>query len=236
MVQTIEPRGKEQFWPRRINQYVPACQFHSDYVPGMSNSINLGTPAVADTDGLLDGVDASAAGTITVAGNAALGAIGAVSDAPYGRNVTMTANGASTAAVTVKGRDYLGQPMSESLVGSSGADAGVKAFMYVDELITLDTDGDSDADFGWGDVLGLPVKVLKVLAEEADGVIETTLGTLVGPVLTDPQTLVTGDPRGTYNPQTTLDGSVEITIHAIVSNDINASDNGGFFGIAQFYA
>lgn len=223
------------YLPTSINQYVPNCSFVADAHNGRAARTSLGTPAVADTDGLLDGVDTTATtGSITVTGNANLGAIGATSDAPYGRNVTVTGAGAGSKVVTIVGKDYLGQPMQETITCSTGNGAGLKAF-YVVESITLGAvAGDNDSDFGWGDVLGLPYKCIKILSEEADGAIEATLGTHVTPVLTDPQTATTGDPRGTYNPQTTLDGSTEITVTAIYDNDANASGNGGFFGISHF--
>lgn len=222
--------------PLTINQYVPACAFVADARSGDATRVSLGTPAVADTDGLLDGVDTTAtSGDITVTGNANLGAIGAIADAPYGRNVTVTGAGVGAKVVTIKGKDYMGQPMQETITCSSGNGAGVKAFKKVETITLGAVAGDNDSDFGWGDVLGLPYKTIKVLSEEADGVVEATLGTHVGPVLTDPQTATTGDPRGTYNPQTTLDGSTEITITAIFDNSVDGtSGNGGYFGIAHY--
>lgn len=225
------------YYPTRINQYVPAMSCAAGVIYGSPFRVSLGTPAVADTDGLLDGVNTTAtSGSITVTGNANLGAIGAEADAPYGRNVTVTGAGSGAKVVTIVGKDYLGQPMKETITCSSGDGAGVKAFKTVTEIELGAVAGDSDTDFGWGDVLGLPYKTVKVLSEEADGAVEGTLGTFVGPVLTDPQTATTGDPRGTYNPQTTLDGSVEITVALICDNSVNSDGNGGLHGIAHFYA
>lgn len=223
------------YLPTNINQYVPACAMVADARNGDATRISLGTPAVADTDGLLNGVDTTAtSGDITVTGNALLGAIGATADAPYGRNVTVTGAGAGSKVLTIKGKDYLGQPMQETITCTTGDGAGVKAFKVVDTITLGAVAGDSDTDFGWGDVLGLPFKCIKILSEEADGVTEATLGTHVGPVLTDPQTATTGDPRGTYNPQTTLDGSAEITVTAIFDNSVNSSGNGGYHGISHY--
>lgn len=230
------------YYPSSINQYVPACTFVADAIPGQACRVTFGTPNVADTDALLNAasMDLDAAATETFTTFDGVLSTG-IMDAPYGRNVTVTASGTPNATVTctVTGKDYLGQTMTESFTIASGATTGtgLKAFKTVTSIAH---DGNASAAVtgtaGFGDVLGLPYKTIKVLSEEADGAIEGTLGTLVTPVLTDPQTATTGDPRGTYNPQTTLDGSTEITITAIFDNSTNSSGNGGFFGISHYHA
>tara|TARA_Y100000034_G_C6887065_1_gene407415 strand:+ start:1112 stop:2140 length:1029 start_codon:yes stop_codon:yes gene_type:complete len=58
-------------------------------------------------------------------------------------------------------------------------------------------------------------------------------GSFTPPVLTDPQTTTTGDPRGTYTPGTTLDGTLEIEVCYIPDSFRNASGNGGLHGIVH---
>lgn len=55
------------------------------------------------------------------------------------------------------------------------------------------------------------------------------------PVLTDPQTLTLGDPRGTYEPILTPDGS-EIIVGLVGDPAYNASGNGGYHGIRHVIA
>jgi hypothetical protein len=55
-------------------------------------------------------------------------------------------------------------------------------------------------------------------------------------VLTDPQTATTGDPRGTYAPNVTLDGSTEVEIYAIADRGVNDDGNGGLLGIKHYFA
>lgn len=55
------------------------------------------------------------------------------------------------------------------------------------------------------------------------------------PDLTDAATSTTGDPRGTYEPLRTLDGS-EIIVSMLGNNAVNASGNGGLHGIRHYYA
>lgn len=51
------------------------------------------------------------------------------------------------------------------------------------------------------------------------------------PVLTDPQTTTTGDPRGTYESLATMDGVVTVHVGIIGDNAVNSSGNGGLHGI-----
>ena len=135
--------------------------------------------------GLLDGVATTTQGTVlTLAGNANLGAIGLEADATYGRNVTFTGAGSGSITMLIRGRDYLGQPMAELVTGSTGAGASAKAFKWIDTITTGAANGDSDSDFGWGDVLGLPYRTVRIIGEEADEVNVATLGTFVSAVNT----------------------------------------------------
>jgi len=56
------------------------------------------------------------------------------------------------------------------------------------------------------------------------------------PILTDPQTLTTGDPRGTYEPLMTPDGASEIVVGLVGDNAKNSSGNGGLHGIRHVVA
>lgn len=51
--------------------------------------------------------------------------------------------------------------------------------------------------------------------------------------LTDPQTATTADPRGSYEPLMTLNGS-DITVGMLVDNSVNTAERGGLYGIAHF--
>jgi hypothetical protein len=56
------------------------------------------------------------------------------------------------------------------------------------------------------------------------------------PDTTDPATVSTGDPRGTYESIVTMDGAKEIIVALIGDNSVNTSDNGGLHGIQHYYA
>lgn len=54
------------------------------------------------------------------------------------------------------------------------------------------------------------------------------------PVLTDPQTAILGDPRGTYEALTTYDGAKEIIVGLTGDPAINSNNRGGLHGIAHY--
>lgn len=65
--------------------------------------------------------------------------------------------------------------------------------------------------------------------------LEITPSQITLPVLTDPQTLTTGDPRGTYESLLTPDGS-EIIVGLVGDPSYNAAGNGGLHGIRHVIA
>lgn len=234
------------YLPLDVNQYCPACAMVADARYGDTTRISFGKPVVADTDGIIKDAAALNVDTVTTVLKAVFdGAVGGDLGSRWGRNVTITASAAvgvgTEVIVTVTGRDYLGQPITENITvtHANGTDtqSGLKAFKEVTKLYS---DGGGSADetieVGFGDVLGIPYKAVKVISEEFADAIEGTLGTLVTPVLTDPGTITTGEPRGTYDPQSTLNGTSELCATFIFDNSVNSSGNGGYHGIAHYSA
>jgi len=152
----------------------------------------------------------------------------------FGRNVTVVASGAATSTVTITGRDYLGQPMVETLtLNGTTSVAGNKAFKYIDKIAWGAT-ASTTINVGTGTKFGLPYRMQNVLAEMSDRARVATLGTFVAGLLTDPQTATTGDPRGTYVPNTTPDGTKYLAATFLPNSFVNANGNGGLYGIAHF--
>lgn len=212
-----------------FNYYVPAMQGGADMAQFLSGRVTLGKPIVAAAAGILSAASINAAlDTTTFAATSLPANMG-----PYGRNVTVVASGAATSNVTVIGRDYLGQPMRESFtLNGTTPVVGTKAFKYVDR-ITAGVTAATTINVGFGTRFGVPYKVVAVEREYAAGV-AAAAGTLTGPVLTDPQTATTGDPRGLYTPTTTPNGTTEIEMDVQYSNFVNTSGNGGLHGIKHF--
>lgn len=213
------------FRNRRYNAYVPACGYSAEVIHGAPYMVDFGTPIAADADAILDGVSIDAAVDTTTFGTD-------TADAPFGRNLTVVASGAATSNVTVYGKDYLGQQVTESFTLTGAVSVvGLKAFKWIDR-ITAGITAATTIDVGFGDRLGLPFRMSNVMEETANGA-EAAVGTFVAGVLTDPQTTTTGDPRGTYDATTAYNGSNRIMATFLPYNVLNSSGNGGLFGIAH---
>lgn len=212
------------FFPRRINMYVPAMAYSSDVNWNGVTRINFGAPAAANATAIAN------AQSIAVAGSFDVSATGTIAD-KYGRTLSIVGSGATTASVSAVGLDYLGQPVMETFTLNGATPvAGKKAFKTVSAIVVNTTTGATTVNLGTGAGLGLPYKALRAEWETANGAI-VTAGTLTAPVLTDPQTATAGDPRGTYAPTTTMNGTNIITAAFSFVNDVNTANNGGLHGI-----
>lgn len=215
--------------------YVPAMQAAADLGQLLDKRVSFGAPAVAAA-----AANDIATGLVANGGVVITTTVAKTADAPFGRSVAVKASGATGAnmTATVIGRDYLGQPMRESLViaNADGTNTinGLKAFKYVDKILT-DGGASSAVTFavGFGGKLGLPYTTRAVEREYANQVVAAA-GTFVAGALTDPQTIASGDPRGTYTPTTTLNGATIIEIDAQFSNYVNANNRGGLHGVPHF--
>lgn len=212
-----------------FNYYVPSMQAGADLAQNRKNRISFGAPVDVQAAGILSAQSiAAAVDTTTFAAaytNAKMG--------PFGRNLTVVASGAATSNVTVIGRDYLGQPMRESFtLNGTTPVLGLKAFKYIDR-VTAGITGGTTINLGWGTKFGVPWKTRAVYREYVDQVLAAA-GTLTAPVLTDPQTTTTGDPRGLYVPTTTPDGVKVLEADVEVDAGVNAAGRGGLHGIVHF--
>jgi hypothetical protein len=154
------------------------------------------------------------------------------------RNVTLTAAGANTATGLVVGYDQYGQRMTESFAApATSTVAGNKAFKEILSITFSATPG-SNVSAGFGDKLGLPVRVVDagyVIAAKWAGVLAADAGTFVAAVQTDPATASTGDVRGTYTPSSASNGTRRLVM-AIGLNGIMVGPNAtrtGAAGVTQ---
>src|SRR5262252_3704384 len=217
------------FAPARISMYCPAMRYSSDVNYNGMTRVSFGSPAVASATNILSAQSINTAVTVDLTSST----INAVLDAPYGRALQVVASGAATSTVQINGYDYLGQPMTETLTLNGATPVlGKKAFKYLRNAVCGLTAG-TTINLGTQNIFGLPYKTIKVDHETSDQAL-VAAGTLAEPVLTDPQTATTGDPRGTYTPTTTPDGSKVLTCDCMMQNDVNTSNRGGLHGIAQF--
>jgi hypothetical protein len=216
------------FFPRRLSEYVPAMQYCADVANGGGVRISFGAPALAVAAGILSAQSIAVAGSVQAAS-----LLSSTLDAPYGRNLTYVASGASTATITVDGWDYLNQPMSEQVTLNGATPVvGKKCFKYLRQITNTVTAA-TTINVGPGATVGLPYKALSVYAETTDSALAAA-GTLIAADLTDPATATTGEPRGAYTSTTAFNGAKVITATFEFDNDVNAAGNGGLHGIVHF--
>jgi hypothetical protein len=178
-------------YPRSINQYVPLMEFAADVVDG-KHFVSLGAPSTLDSDGILNNASATNSatsysssdwettfdGSSTHIGETVAGSL----NAKYGRCLTLVGTAGSNHVVTITGRDYLGQIMSEALTLSGTVIIyGQKAFKYVDTIAAAAGAASDTFDAGWTDVLGLPYRSTQLLGWTEDN-INKEVGTYVIPV------------------------------------------------------
>lgn len=188
--------------------------------------IALGSPLVADPNFICESQANGEAKTLTLTNT--------VLDVP--RIVTVDADDVGTAVLTITGKDEYGEVMVEEITMDGTTEVpGLKAFKTITS-VTTNASSTGDIIVGFGDVLGLPYRVDEngFLMAYADGALDLTtsavLGTLVAAVTATP-TATTGDVRGTYNPNTTLDDTVEF---AVLVKIASTATKVGAYGADQY--
>lgn len=217
------------FYPARVNMYVPSMKFAADIQFNSSNLVQFGAPAAAAT--------IHASGALTTGVAAAFLNLGLSVVDIWGRGLSVVASAASTRTFQVRGRDYLGQPMTftGALNGATPVDIP-KAFKYVDQVnygasadvvaVTLSTSGK----------LGLPYATMALIAslESASGgggLAAATAGTLTVRDQTSPATATTTDPRGLYVPNGSLNGT-----RVIAAQFMYAFADDSLHGVQHFFS
>jgi hypothetical protein len=218
-------------FPRRVNDYVKAMMYSADVNYNGVTRVSFGAPLAPNAVlALAGGSLANANTTIDLSGVLAF-------PEAYGRTATIVGSGAgATGVVTLYGWDYLGQPIRSDITLNGVTPVPIpKAYKSFMSLVSPTAQAGITVNIGSGPGLGLPYRALRVEWEVANGV-AVAAGTLTAPVLTDPQTATTGDPRGTYAPTTALNGTNIISAAFDFANDVNTSNNGGLHGIQHYTA
>jgi hypothetical protein len=218
-----------------INCYVPAMQYGAAVIGLGPTRFDLGVPATAGAIATLINAQGAAGPISYLASPLTI-------DARYGRTITLTPSGVPGNAnlVDVVGYDYLGQPLAERFTGSAAAATaivGLCAWKYIiGTRLGLAATNAVTLSIGLGASLGLPYKGRIIAATE--GTTEMTYAQIntnkVEAVLTDPATVLTGDPRGLYTPTTAPNGVLRYGLVMNGDPSVNAAGNGGLHGIRQF--
>ena len=234
------PSQSPKAFHQGINNYVPGMAYASDVIHGQPTAFSLGKPAAAA---------AASLGTITNGANAVANTffpLNIVVDSPYGRvlRVDLSAVPGNTPVYELQGTDYLGQPVAKRFTGGAAVTtttAGGAAAIYRItgvKVITAATNA-GNITIGTTGILGMPYKGNIAWAKEGNppAIIDQAgiFAKWVQAVLTDPQTLTLGDPRGTYAP-TTLNGVNEPFVGLEGDPWVNAAGNGGLHGVKHVVA
>lgn len=174
------------------------------------------------------------AGAITLNGSLVTSGV-ATLDVP--RCVAIT-SGSDDSGITfnVIGTDGYGNTQVETITGASGAPGttnGVKAFKTVTS-VTHTGSVAGTLTIGTTTKLGLPFRVLEgpsLITHQAGTVITPDAGTLVVGSTTDPQLATSNDPRGTYAPSGTLNGTNVVILGAYI---VDPSDYAGIRGVKTY--
>jgi len=211
------------FHPRRVNQYVKCMQYAMDVNSQGSTRTDFGTPAASSANNVVNAQSIAAAVTLDLTTLAQI-------DAPFGRSLQLTGSATVLAgsAITIRGYDYLNQPMSEVLTSVAGATLiqGIRAFKYLTSVTFAANAGTAPVtmSIGYGGKLGLPYRAIAQRLEVANGVPAGSQGTFVaGPFAQTTNAAGQADPRGTYIPSTTLNGANRVSAHFDYANDFTGT-------------
>lgn len=186
--------------------------------------VDFGTPVVAAVSTLLVATAITPGATILLGPSNGLGRRGIAVDGTFGRTLQITSTAVGDVLVT--GRDYLNQIITQTVTCVVGNVSTLKAYKQIDSIRSVSVTG--NVSIGPGTRLGLPFTCNEIFGEYANGV-NATEGTLTVPVSTSPATALTGDPRGTYLPGSTLNGTTRIELRASFTNRLL----GGLHGVPQ---
>lgn len=221
-------RRNPTYFPQRVNLRVPNMAYTGGIEGNDIITAEFGAPAAAGNAILLS------AQSIAAAGNTSTFASYTASEAQmgkWGRGVRAVASGASTATVTITGRDYLGQRMVETLTLNGITPVlGVKAFRYIDNIAWTATAG-TTMDVGITNLFGLPNKLKAAVNEIKNGAVTANAGTFVAGLAN--ATAATGtnaDVRGTYLPSIVVPDGINTFEVRFIADTSNLHGNRQFAG------
>jgi hypothetical protein len=221
------PQNSQHFdtWNQQVNMYVPDANYSADLdIATGEYRADYGAVAAVSANGVLAGGNWGTAGSSNVFTAGYRDKLG-----PYGRQLSFVSLATAANVVTVLGRDYMGQPIRETLT-LNGATAvnSLKIYRSLDSLSwTAPNGAATTVNIGFTDVLGLPYRTIGVQTWLEDGV-AATAGTLVpGASNSVAQTAGSSDPRGSVDFASASNGIKTFGIIAL-------ADPTELYGIAHY--
>jgi hypothetical protein len=196
--------AKGDYYPVGPNMFVPNMQYAADVFLEGKLFVDLTpnfAPLTASATAFLS------AQSIATAGNTStlLSASTEAQMGKFGRCLQYVASGAATSTVTATGFDYLGQPFIETItLNGTTIVNGTKAFRRVSNIAWTLTGG-TTINVGYRDCFGLPYASQGDSVDYTSSVRSAVQGTFV--VRVAAQTATSGDPRGTFVPNSAANGT-----------------------------
>ncbi len=182
-----------------------------------ARQINYGNVIAPDVDSAAVSQAGTASTALTLNGTLVTGGVATFDKA---RAYTITSAGNDSGITfTVTGTDDYENVLVETTTGANaGTAAGAKAFKTITSVVPSGNTA-ANVEVGHGDVLGFPLFILNatdVTAELVDGA-TAVAGTIVAGDQTTP-TALTGDVRGTYDPNSAANGTLSFALRVEVSD------------------
>lgn len=153
-----------------------------------------------------------------------------VSTQPFGEVISLVASGSESSVVTVAGHDYLGQKMVETItLNGTTAVSGKKAFKDI-EAMTVESAVAADVDLKTTGIVGLEFTAVAKDFILKNGVADATAAITAGAFT---QSATSDDPRGVLSIAHASTGD-EIDCVYNTTDYVNASGNGGLFGVPHY--
>ena len=152
-----------------------------------------------------------------------------ISDMPFGEAIQLVSTAGNTVAVTVEGKDYLGQKMVEQItLNGATAVEGKKAFKLIEKVSTA-ANATADITIETKGVVGLEFCALGKDNIAKNGVADATMAITVG---SRTQNATSADTRGTLDISSATAGDVVDVVYNVT--DYVADDKGGLFGVPHY--
>lgn len=193
--------------------------------------IDLGSPTVGAANNVAASQAVATAKNLTINGTLAVtvnGTLLASLDCPRTLQFVSSNAGDTTQTATINGYDEYGAKVTETVTLNGTTIVTSKKAMVAIISIAISAALAGNITVGTSNTLGLPIALWKsgqILKELQDGAAPTAGTTVAAVQLT--QTATTGDVRGTYIPNGTLDGTIGLLLIVAVPD---ASD----IGVPQF--
>ncbi len=185
------------------------------------------------------GIIPLSAGTGVTATVDATGTTRYVLDTPRSVSLTVATTDQSGVNLTIRGYDVYGQPMTETRAGPNATTVNTaKAFKSIVSVTSDAAIATNGISVGYGDILGLPVRVTNkgyIARLGWDDTLAENAATVVTAVTTT-ASATTGDVRGTVLPSSACDGAKRLVVGILVPA-LGCGPNAtrvGAYGATQF--